>query len=83
MDDDAGLISVGLDGQAGQADTFYTSSEIRAGAISADGRHVVFSSLADNLTLSDASRRHHRRWQEPITPTAYANKIQYRYYRIC
>jgi Tol biopolymer transport system component len=46
----AELISIGIDGQAGNA-----SSEIRAGSVSADGRYVVFSSLADNLTADDVS----------------------------
>lgn len=49
-DPDVELISVGTDGQAGTG-----ASEIRAGAVSADGRYVVFSSLADNLTADDVS----------------------------
>lgn len=55
---DAELISIGLDGQAGSGDTFYVPSEIRAGSVSADGRYVVFSSLAQNLTSDDVSGWH-------------------------
>ncbi len=54
---DAELISIGLDGQAGGGD-FYVGSEIRKGAVSADGRYVVFSSLAKNLTEHDVSGWH-------------------------
>jgi Tol biopolymer transport system component len=50
---DAELISIGLDGQAGDG-----TSEIRAGAVSADGRFVVFSSLAENLTSQDVGGWH-------------------------
>lgn len=49
------LISIGTDGQAGGGDSYYVASEIRAGAVSADGRYVVFSSLADSLTSDDVS----------------------------
>ena len=55
---DAELISIGTDGLAGHADTYYASSEIKPGAVSADGRYVVFSSLADNLTPDDVSGWH-------------------------
>ena len=55
---DAELISVGIDGQAGSGDNYYVGSEIKAGAISADGRYVVFSSLAGNLTDDDVSGWH-------------------------
>lgn len=55
---DAELISVGIDGQAGDGDSYYVPSEIRAGAASADGRYVVFSSLAANLTADDVSGWH-------------------------
>jgi Tol biopolymer transport system component len=47
---DAELISIGIDGQAGVSSEFYASSEIRAEAVSAEGKFVVFSSLAENLT---------------------------------
>lgn len=57
-DVDAELISIGIDGQAGSSNTYYAGSEIRAGAVSADGRYVVFSSLADNLTSEDVSGWH-------------------------
>ena len=49
----AELISIGVDGQAGSA-----SSEITAGSVSADGRYVVFSSLANNITSDDVSGWH-------------------------
>lgn len=52
------LISIGVDGQAGSGDAFYDSSEITSGAVSADGRYVVFSSLAENLTGDDVSGWH-------------------------
>lgn len=52
---DAELISIGLDGQAGSGDSYYVPSEIKHGAVSADGRYVVFSSLAQNLTADDVS----------------------------
>ena len=55
---DAELISVGIDDQAGSGDSYYVGSEIRAGAVSADGRYVVFSSLAGNLTENDVSGWH-------------------------
>jgi len=55
---DAELISIGIDGQAGGGDSYYVSSEIRAGAVSANGRYVVFSSLAGNLTADDVSGWH-------------------------
>ena len=52
------LISIGVDGQAGSGDAYYVGSEITAGAVSADGRFVVFSSLAENLTDDDVSGWH-------------------------
>ena len=52
------LISIGVDGQAGGGDAYYVGSEITAGAVSADGRFVVFSSLAENLTDDDVSGWH-------------------------
>jgi Tol biopolymer transport system component len=55
---DVELISVGLDGQAGDGDNYYNTSEIVADAVSADGRYVVFSSLAGNLTSKDVSGWH-------------------------
>lgn len=55
---DAELISIGLDGQAGSGDPYYVPSEIRAGAVSADGRYVAFSSIAQNLTADDVSGWH-------------------------
>lgn len=51
-DDSAELISVGVDGQAGSGG-FYSSSEVRAAAVSAEGRFVAFSSLAENLIEPD------------------------------
>ena len=54
----AELISISVDGQAGSGDAVYDSSEITSGAISADGRYVVFSSLAENLTDDDVSGWH-------------------------
>jgi Tol biopolymer transport system component len=50
---DAELISIGINGEAGDG-----TSEIRAGAVSADGRFVVFSSLANNLVSKDVSGWH-------------------------
>lgn len=50
---DVELISIGLDGQAGDGDSYYTPSEIVAGAVSGDGRYVVFSSSAENLTAEE------------------------------
>ncbi len=55
---DVELISIGIDGQAGSGDNYYVSSEIKAGAVSADGRYVAFSSLAQNLTAHDVSSWH-------------------------
>ena len=55
---DAELISIGLDGQAGSGESYYVPSEIRAGAVSADGRYVAFSSIAQNLTADDVSGWH-------------------------
>ena len=55
---DAELISIGLDGQAGSGSNYYVGSEITAAAVSADGRYVVFSSLAENLTIDDVSGWH-------------------------
>ena len=52
------LISIGVDGQSGSGDGFYVGSEITRGAVSADGRYVVFSSLAENLTDDDVSGWH-------------------------
>jgi Tol biopolymer transport system component len=52
-DIDVELISIGLDGQAGDGDSYYNPSEIVAGAVSADGRYVVFSSSAENLTAEE------------------------------
>ncbi len=49
------LISIGLDGQTDGGEWDYAGSEIRAGAVSADGRYVVFSSLAETLTSEDVS----------------------------
>jgi Tol biopolymer transport system component len=43
------LISVAVDAQSGSGD-LYPASEVRSGAVSADGRYVAFSSLAENLT---------------------------------
>ncbi len=54
----AELISIGIDGQAGSGDSYYVGSEITSGAVSADGRYVVFSSLAENLTNDDVSGWH-------------------------
>ncbi|MEN8165844.1 MAG: hypothetical protein ABFR65_00015 [Pseudomonadota bacterium] len=47
--DTAELISIGIDGQAGSSSSYYTFNEIRAEAVSADGRFVAFSSTAENL----------------------------------
>lgn len=52
------LISIGIDGKAGSGDSFYVGSEVTADAVSADGRYVVFSSLAQNLTSDDVSGWH-------------------------
>ncbi len=52
------LISIGIDGQAGSGESYYVGSEITAGAVSADGRYVAFSSLAENLTNDDVSGWH-------------------------
>ncbi|MDJ0806606.1 MAG: hypothetical protein QNJ78_07195 [Gammaproteobacteria bacterium] len=66
----AELISIGIDGQAGGGDSYYVGSEIRAGAVSADGRSVVFSSLAGNLTDHDVSGWHvYLRDRETATTT--------------
>ena len=46
-DEGAELISIGYDGQA--AEGIYAMSEIRSEAVSAEGRFVVFSSMASNL----------------------------------
>ncbi|MEN8165843.1 MAG: hypothetical protein ABFR65_00010 [Pseudomonadota bacterium] len=46
----AELISIGIDGQSGTSSEYYSASEIRDEAVSADGRFVAFSSLAENLT---------------------------------
>ena len=54
---DTGLISLGLDGLAGIGDPYYVPSEIRAGAVSADGRYVTFS-IAQNFTADDVSGWH-------------------------
>lgn len=54
----AELISIGLDGQAGIGDFGLDASEITSGAVSADGRYIVFSSLAQNLTIDDVSGWH-------------------------
>lgn len=48
-DTTAELISIGIDGQAGSSSSFYTFNEIRAEAVSAEGRFVAFSSSAENL----------------------------------
>ena len=62
---DVELITVGTDGQAGNG-----ISEIRAGAVSADGRYVVFSSLASNLTADNTSGWHvYLRDREAATTT--------------
>ncbi len=47
--DTAELISVGIDGQAGASSSYYTFSEIRDESVSAEGRFVAFSSIAENL----------------------------------
>ena len=52
------LISIGIDGKAGSGSSYYVGSEITAGAVSADGRYVVFSSLAENLTDDDVGGWH-------------------------
>ena len=52
------LISISTDGNAGGGDSYYVGSEITSGAVSADGRYVVFSSLAENLTAADVSGWH-------------------------
>ena len=71
---DAELISIGTDGQAGGGDSYYVSSEIRAGAVSGDGRYVVFSSLAGNLTADDVSGWHvYLRDRESATTTLVSN----------
>ncbi len=51
--DAAELISIGVDGQAGTGSLYYSSSEIRGEAVSAEGRFVAFSSLAENLIEQD------------------------------
>lgn len=67
---DAELISIGTDGQAGGGDSYYVGSEIRAGAVSTDGRYIVFSSLAANLTDDDVSGWHvYLRDRETATTT--------------
>ena len=55
---DVELISIGLDGRSGGGD-YYNSSEIRTGAVSADGRYVAFSSLADTLTAEETDSGWH------------------------
>ena len=71
---DAELISIGLDGKAGSGDNYYVSSEITSSAISADGRYVVFSSLAENLTSDDVSGWHiYLRDREAATTTLVAD----------
>ena len=52
------MISIGIDGHAGGGSSYYVGSEITASAVSADGRYVVFSSLAENLTDDDVSGWH-------------------------
>jgi Tol biopolymer transport system component len=54
---DAELISIGIDGQAGSGG-YYAFSESSPDAVSADGRFVVFSSIATNLTDHDVSGWH-------------------------